>query len=150
MFMQLNVTSSDTIIYFFPLFTKKNPKPSLFELFSLCERFPIFLNLCVAVQLDCVHEDVLPALGKIRDKQRSDIQMARGRERSNRLATSFVHWDRKSIQRRGKPVSAGRGTLLSPFFSLSLSFHPHLPRALFCASYAEMVVVDLGEVLWGL
>lgn len=75
---------------FVPLFTKK-PQPSLFALFSLCEHFPIFLNLCVAVQLDCVHENILPALGKIRDKQRSDIQMARGRERSNRLAASFVH-----------------------------------------------------------
>lgn len=60
-------------------------------LFSLCEGFPIFLNLCIAVQLGCAHEDILPALGKIPDKQRSDIQMARGRERSNRLAASFVH-----------------------------------------------------------
>lgn len=34
-------------------------------LLSLCEHFPIFLNLCVAVQLDCVHEDILSALGKI-------------------------------------------------------------------------------------
>lgn len=48
--------------------------------FSLCECFCIFLNLCIAVQLGCAHEDILPALGKIRDKQRSDTQMAGGRE----------------------------------------------------------------------
>lgn len=53
MFMQLNVTSSDTIIYCLSIVQqKKAPKPTrVFVLFSLREHFPIFLNLCIAVQL---------------------------------------------------------------------------------------------------
>lgn len=73
------------------LFFSTVHQKTLSMLFSSCECFRIFLNLCIAVQLGCAHEDILPALGKIQDKQRSDIQMARGRERSNRLAASSVH-----------------------------------------------------------